>query len=348
VTTGNTIGKAVRNAWALTLGDGIEQAEPTPSTVVYDGHHRTLRRYDRAMSATGNPVLLVPPLAVSISCYDLRPGQSLARHLLDLGRQAYVIDYGDITFADRRLGFEEWVDDIIPTAIRRVSSEHGGADVHLVSWSLGGTIGYLTAAAHPELPIASLTTIGTPCDYSRIPGTAVARRLRRVTGETVMNLPAATFGGVPRHLVRLSYRAMALQREVTKPWFIAANLTRTESLARMESIDRFMGEMPGYPGRLYLQISSRLVFRNELAGGVVHLNKGQAINLADLKPRVLVIGSRTDTIAPAPAVQAVTKVLAGAESVRYVEVDGSHLGMLAGPEAATTTWPVIAEFLRSA
>jgi len=140
---------------------------------------------------------------------------------------------------------------------------------------------------------------------------------------------------------------MALQREVTKPAYIARNLADTEALARMESVDRFMSEMPGYPGRLYLQISSRLVKRNELARGTVHLSRGHAVHLGDLKARVLVIGSSTDTIAPAPPVQDAERVLVGAESVRYVEVTGSHLGMVSGPDAATTTWPVIAEFLAS-
>ena len=88
---------------------------------------------------------------VSIACFDLRPGQSLAGFLVGLGRPVYVVDYGDITFADRRMGFEDWYDDIVPSVIQRVSDEHGGADVHLIGWSLGGTISYLTGAAHPEL-----------------------------------------------------------------------------------------------------------------------------------------------------------------------------------------------------
>jgi polyhydroxyalkanoate synthase len=92
---------------------------------------------------------------------------------------------------------------------------------------------------------------------------------------------------------------------------------------------------------------SRLIYRNELAGGVVHLSRRRAVNLADLKARVLVIGSRTDPLAPAPSVEGAVKVLTGAESVRYVEVDGSHLGMVAGAEAAETTWPVIGEFLQA-
>src|SRR5699024_3124175 len=72
---------AARNAWALTpFGRGIEPQSPLPSTVVHDAPHCTVRRYS-APGAVGTPVLLVPPLAVSIDCYDLRPGQSLAAHL---------------------------------------------------------------------------------------------------------------------------------------------------------------------------------------------------------------------------------------------------------------------------
>lgn len=345
MTTSNTWATAARNAWALTLGDGIEPAVPTPSTVVSSAPHRTLRRYDRVSPATGNPVLLVPPLAVPISCYDLRPGQSLARHLLDAGRATYVVDYGAITFADRRMGFEDWVDEILPAAIAEVSREHGGADVHLVGWSLGGTMSYLTTAAHPDLPVASLTAIGTPVDYTRVPGAALLHLLGTVTGDTVLNLPTAALGGVPRHLVRLGYRATALQRELTKPLFVARNLARTEALARMESVDRFMAAMPGYPGRLALQLSSRLILRNELARGVVHLSSGRAVRLADVRTRMLVIGSTADAIAPAPAVRAAERVFHGAESLTYVEVTGSHLGMVAGPDAHATTWQVLTDFL---
>lgn len=339
--------KAVRNAWAISwLGRGIESHRQSPSTVLYDDPHRQLRRFDRNTPPTGNPVLLVPPLAVPAYCYDLRPGQSLAAHLIETGRQPYVIDYGTMTFADRGMGFEDWIDDILPTAIERISQEHNGAPVDIVAWSLGGTLSLLTAGAHPELPVGSITAVGTPIDYSKIATTEILRRFDSVVGSRLVTAPTAAMGGVPRHVVRASFRATAPKRELTKAWFLARNLTNTEALARTEAIDRFMGEMPGYPGRLYHQVHTRLMARLELVSGTVHLSRSRSVDLANVRPRVLFIGSASDAIAPGPAVEAGVRSLTGAASVRYAAADGlSHLGLIAAPEAHRISWPLIDEFL---
>lgn len=344
---GAGLGTAVRNAWALTLGSGVSAPQRTPTETVYAGPHRTLLRYrdETGGAPSGNPVMLVPPLAVPATCYDLHPGQSLARHLLDRGRAAYVVDYGEISFADRRMGFEDWVDDIVPTAIRRVSAEHGGAPVDVIGWSLGGTLLYLTAAGDPTLPIGSIVALGTPVDYSRIPATALARAAGRLTGGHVLTVPGRVLGGVPAPLVQLTYRLTAPGRELTRGLFVLRNLGDAETLGRMEAIDRFQRAMPAYPGRLYLQMYQRLILRLELAKGRVRLGGGRLIELSRLEPRVLVVGSPTDAIAPAPAVRAALEVLTGAASVEYAEVEASHLGLVAGGDAATTTWPLIDRFL---
>lgn len=338
-------GDLIRNAWGLTpFGAGVEPRGATATEVVYDEPHRTLRRYVGS-ATTGRPVLLVPPLAVSIDCYDLRPGQSLAAHLADQ-RPAYVIDYGTITFADRRMGFEDWVTDILPTAIRRVSDEHGGVAVDVIGWSLGGTMLYLTAAHDPSLPIGGLVALGTPVDYSKNPPTALGQRLARLTGGVEGALPAQLLGGIPRHAVRGIYKAMAPKRELTKPLFMLQNLHDTEALARMQAVDRFMGQMPGYPGRLYLQMYQRLIVRNELRSGVVNLSDDLAVDLSRLEARVLAVGSPTDSFAPAACVSAAVDVLTGAKEAVYAEIPrASHLGLVAAPEAARSTWPIIDDFL---
>ncbi|WP_436698508.1 hypothetical protein [Nocardioides sp. BYT-33-1] len=341
---------AARNAWALSpLGDGIEQYDGLPATVLSDAPHRRLVRYDRATSARAErPVLLVPPLAVSARCFDLRPGQSLAAHLLGTGRATYLVDYGRITFADRGMGFEAWVDDILPTAIRAVLADHAAGGDHadgvdLVGWSLGGTMGLLTAAAHPDLPIASLTALGTPVDYTRIPAIRPLVVADRMLGTRAVTAPTAALGGVPRHLVRASYRAMAPRRELTRAVHLARNILDTETLARTSAVDGFIGEMPGYPGRAYHQIHTRLMVRNELATGTVRLSRRREIRLADVRTRVLFVGSDTDNIADGPAVRAGADVVPGA---RYAAADGlSHLGLVAGPRAAEVSWPLVDAFL---
>ncbi|WP_235681186.1 alpha/beta hydrolase [Tomitella gaofuii] len=340
---------AARNAWALTpFGNGIERPAPLPSTVVHDAHHCTVRRYS-APGADGAPVLLVPPLAVSIDCYDLRPGQSLAAHFVESGRPVYVVDYGRIRYADRDMGFDDWFARIIPTAIGAVlrDADNGPAaadpTLDLVAWSLGGTLSLLTAAHYPELPIRSIVAMGTPIDYAKNPSIAPLRALGSLAPLPVVGGVVRTAGGIPSPLVKLSYRSTALTRELTRPWFIANNLTDTTALAQMEAIDRFMAGMPGYPARFYTQMHKNLIMGNALASGRVRMG-GHEVELADLRVPVLAICGDTDVLAPAASVAAAADVLTGSPRVRVETVPGSHLGMVAGSGASAHTWPVIDRF----
>ncbi|MFD6397246.1 alpha/beta fold hydrolase [Nocardia sp. NPDC060249] len=337
---------ALRNVVAL-FSDGVEPYAPTPSDIVSDGPHRRLLRYRRSTPATGDPVLLVPPLAVTISCYDMRPSQSLVRFLLELGREVYVLDYGEITYADRDLGFEEWVDDIVPTAIEAVSAGNGGSPVDLIGWSFGGTISVLTAAGHADLPIGSVTAVGTPFDQRRNGQISLARKFGQLTGGREVTVPVRVAGGVPKYGVRAGFRIQSIDRELTKPWYIARNIADTEALARMQSVDRFMDTMPGYPGRFYRQAYRQLIIRNEMFKGTVHLGPHREIDLTGLTAPTQLIGGTKDALASSASVAAGIGVLTGAADVRFTEVPGSHLGIIAGPAARATTWATIADFLDS-
>ncbi|WP_054815070.1 alpha/beta fold hydrolase [Nocardia arizonensis] len=341
---------AARNAWALTFGSGVSTPVPAPSTVLWDEPHRQLRRFERAESgvtASESAVLLVPPLAAPASCFDLRPEQSLARFLLETGRRPYVIDYGEITFADRRMGFEDWIDDILPEAILRASADRDGQPVDLVGWSLGGTLALLTAAAHGYLPVRSITAVGSPLDYDKMTGVPRIRAVAGLTGGYATSTAIRAAGGVPAPLTRLAYRATAWDRELRRPWFVASNIARTETLARMEAIDRFMADMPGYPGRFYGQLWGRLILNNDIGRGVVRLGE-RAIALAEVTSPVLLVGGSNDVITPAAAVEGGLVTLTGAASVRYETAPGSHLGILAGDTARDTTWAYLDKFLTEA
>ncbi|MFI6168668.1 alpha/beta fold hydrolase [Nocardia sp. NPDC051052] len=347
----DTVTIAARNAWALTFGSGVEAPDPTPSTVLWDEPHRQLRRFEHrhgaaetASAATDSAVLLVPPLAAPASCFDLRPDQSLAGFLLETGRAPYVIDYGDITFGDRRMGFEDWIDEILPEAVLRTSADRDGRPVDLVGWSLGGTLALLTAAAHPELPIRSITVVGAPLDYDKMTGIPQLRAVAKLTGGIGTSTLVRAAGGVPAPLTRIAYKITSWDRELTRPWFVASNIARTEALARMETIDRFMAEMPGYPGRFYGQLWGRLILNNDIGRGVVQLGK-RRIELAQVSAPVLLVGGPTDVITPAAAVEAGTRTLTGAASVRYETSPGSHLGILTGPDARNSTWAYLDKFL---
>jgi polyhydroxyalkanoate synthase subunit PhaC len=219
------------NAWDLTVGGGVADLSRTPSSIIDEGPQRTVRRYRapaRPRPLRHAPVLLVPPLAAPASCFDLRKGCSIAEHLLARGYPTYLVDYGAISFNDRDLGLEHWVDEVIPKAVEVVSADAGGQQVQVVGWCLGGIMSMLAAAGHRELPISSIALIASPFDFEKVRLMAPIRRLADLTGGQLVSGLYRALGGAPATLVSLGFRATAIDRYLTKPLWITRNLENRE------------------------------------------------------------------------------------------------------------------------
>ena len=333
-------------AWDLYVGPGVADLRPMPTSIVHEGPQCTVHRYRsrRRPRADRAPVLLVPPFAAPAACFDLRRGCSLAEHLASLGYPTYVVDYGPISFADRALGLEHWVEDVVPTAIDAVSRETGGASVQLVGWSLGGVIALLTVASDRELPVASVALVASPFDFTRVGLAAPLRQLARLTGGALGTALYRTLGGAPAPLVSRGFQLTSWDRYLTKPLWVARNLGDREAIAHSEAVDDYMGRMLAYPGRTAGQLYHRLFRGNELAGGTLAL-ESRTIELADVRQPVLAVAGESDALAPVDAVRAVVGLLPNAASVRFEIAPGSHLGVLTANSAATTTWRHLDEFL---
>ncbi len=339
---------AASNVAHKALYGGLADLRPMPRTLIDEGTLREVYHYrPTTTQETGDPVLLVTPLAAPSLCFDLRRGCSLVEHLVVGGRRTYVVEYGQVSFRDRNLGMEHWIDEVVPAAIREVSQHAGGRPVHVVGWSLGGIFSMLTAADSPDLPIASVTVVGSPVDVSLVPLVAPLRPLLRLN---VTRRPGAItrayqlMGGLPKPAVRWAFQLSSFQKLVTRPAAVAANLDDTEFLAQLEAVDRFTDNMIAYPGRSFGQLYHRFVKGNALSRGTFALGD-RTISLADLRAPVLVFGGANDGIAPVRAVQAVIPMLSGAKEARFEIVPGGHLGMLTGRAARGTTWQVLDEWI---
>ena len=340
------LGTIAGNLEALLLRRPLADVRPTPSRLVYSGPQRTVLRYTPGRGgprARGNPVLLVPPLAAPAICFDLRRGCSLAEFLVATGHRTYLVDYGPISFADRSLGIEHWIEAVLPDAIRAVSEDSGGRPVHLVGWSLGGVIAILVAADEPRRPIASVTMVATPFDVSQVPLMAPLRPLLNLPGGGFgLTFAYRALGGAPALLVQRAYELVALEKYLTKPLAIARNIDDRDFLAQLEAVDRFMGSMLAYPGRTFGQLFHRMIRGNELARGEFGVG-GRIVHVADARVPVLSIAGRDDGIAPKAAVHYIAKLL---PDVELATGPGGHLGVLTGRAARRTTWRTIDEFMR--
>jgi polyhydroxyalkanoate synthase len=334
---------AAANAWDMTpLGGGLADRRPTPSAVIDVGPQRTIHRYRLPRGANGHsPVLLVPPLAAPASCFDLRRGCSVAEHLVGLGHPTYLVDYGPISFGDRQLGLEHWVEEVLPTTIRKVSEDAGGRDVQVVGWCLGGIMALLAAAGN-DLPIASIALIASPFDFSKVRSAAPIRRLAELTGGRLVTALYTALGGAPAPLVSLGFQLTALDKRLTKPLTVLRNLGDRELLAHIEAVDDYMAHMLAYPGRTFAQIYHRFFRVNDLADG-----RFDAIDIANVDVPVLVVAGENDVLAPEPAVHHVADLLTGAPEVRVHTAPGGHLGVLTGRSARDTTWRYLDDFLRA-
>lgn len=321
-----------------------------PRQVVHAGESATLYRYDlpKGVRRRGLPVLLVPPLAAPALAFDLRRGTSVVEYFVTRGRPVYLVDYGPVTFAHRALGIEHWIDAVVPAAVEHVSIDaatpaRGGPDVHVVSWSLGGIFSTFTAAAHPGLPIASVTAVATPFDLYRVPIFALARPFNKLGIKVAGNL-YRVFGGIPAPLTRLGFQLSAIDKVLTK-WF--AMLTHADDrdfLAQLEAVDRFMSNMYAYPGRTFGQLYHATMRSNEFATGTLLL-AGRLVELENVRVPVLVVAGMDDTLAPREAVEHLLSLVPNAPDAQLVAAPGGHLGVLTGRAAHKTTWPAIENFL---
>jgi polyhydroxyalkanoate synthase len=339
---------AAANVAQKMLYGGLADLRPMPRTLIDDGMLREVYHYRPRGTARehGDPILLVTPLAAPAICFDLRRGCSLVEHFVDSGRPTYLVEYGEVSFANRNLGMEHWVDEVIPEAIREVSAHAGGRPVHVVGWSLGGIFALLTAADQPELPIASLTTVGSPTDVTQVPLVAPIRPFLGLAGERAGLVTQAyrLMGGAPKPLVRRAFQLSSFNKLVTKPIAIVAKLDDADFLAQVEAVDRFTANMIAYPGRTFGQLYHRILKGNQLASGTVTMDDRE-IKLANLTAPLLAFGGASDGIAPVQCVRPIVDLVPNAAQMRFEVVPGGHLGMLTGRAARTTTWRVLDEWI---
>jgi polyhydroxyalkanoate synthase subunit PhaC len=333
------------NAWDVFLGGGVARVHPTAKAIVDEGPQRTVNRYLRRgwQPSHATPILLVPPLAAPAWCFDLRQGCSVAEHLLARGYPTYVVDYGAISFSDRALGLEHWVDEVIPKAIDAVVRDSARDEIQLVGWCLGGIMALLATAAR-DLPVRSVALIASPFDFEKVRMIAPIRRLESLTGGALGTTLYRMLGGAPAPLVTLGFRATALDRYLTRPLTLTQHLHDRDWLAHTQAVDEYMASMLAYPGRTFGQLYHQFFRVNELAGGTLELGDHR-IELSRIDVPVLGVAGTSDVLAPVEAVHHVGALLPNSPDVRLETAPGGHLGVLTGRSAIRSTWIFLDEFL---
>jgi polyhydroxyalkanoate synthase len=187
----------------------------TPYEVVYQRDKLQLRRYHHANADVKPhydlPVLLLPPLMVKPFIFDLFPGRSLVRYLLERGFAVYLVDFGEPDAADNYVTLDDYVLDWIPTAIGQVKAAMGSRELSLLGYCMGGLFALMYLGVSRDRSVRNVVTIGAPLDVSKMGAFAWAAKM----GGNQMEFLAKRIGNVPGGLSSTVFRLMTPAKNIT-------------------------------------------------------------------------------------------------------------------------------------
>ncbi len=157
-----------RSAAAKAFAPGETVAVTKGAVVARTGLAEIIQYEPSTGSVRAEPVVIVPAWIMKYYVLDLRPEDSLIKHLVDSGFTVFCISWRNPTSADREIGFDDYGREGVITAIRAALAIAGAAKAHLVAYCIGGTLAAIVAASMArdnDDRLQSLTLIAAQTDF---------------------------------------------------------------------------------------------------------------------------------------------------------------------------------------
>lgn len=315
----------------------------TPYEVVYRRDKLHVRRYhhpgDRLPRRYDLPVLLVPPLMVKPFIFDLHPGRSLVRFLLDRGLDVFLVDFGEPDAADQLVTLDDYVLDWMPAACDAVLRAGPSRELSMLGYCMGGLFGLMYLGVSRDRRVRNLVTIGAPLDVSKMGLFAWAAKM----GGGQVEFLAKRIGNVPGGLSSAVFRLMTPAKNITRYADLFMNMWDREYVNGFDAMNQWVSQFIDYPQGAFLQFVRDFMQHNELVRGTMRFG-GKVADLAAVRASLLAFAGKTDAIAPPAAVQAQVDAVGGAD-VAFRIAPGGHMGVFAGASAPRHVWGPTAEWL---
>lgn len=329
-----------RNGIKLAAGTSRPVLGQTPKDVVWRSGRSELWHYRGTTPSSGRPLLLVFSLVSRSYICDLVPGNSFVERLLEAGFDLYLLDWGTPDERDANNRLEDYADDYIPAAIRRVQEVSGATPIDLFGYCFGGVLTLLHAAHHPESPLHSLTVMATPVDFQKM------GPLIEVINTEGLDLDAVLDdnGNVPAGVLHQLFRSLTPTYEVTQYVNLWERLWSDDYIAAYQAMTRWSGDHIPFPGAAAKQTVDMLVKENAMVTDRLVVG-GDRVSLSDITVPFLSVRASRDHIVEPPASAPLIDLVGSADKDELV-LEAGHMGLIVGKTAHRTTIPTIIDFLK--
>jgi polyhydroxyalkanoate synthase len=303
----------------------------TPKDEVFRVDKVTLYRYrPLAEQKIKIPVLIVYSLIGRYTMTDLQEDRSLIRNLLKQGVDAWVVDWGDSSRADRYLTLDDYVLGYLDDCVGAMRRETGAEAVDLLGICEGGVLTLAYAALEPAR-VKNLILTVTPLDFhadrreEKLEHGFINVWTRSLTARDVDRM-IEVWGVLPGEFMGAVFSMLTPIRSITKYNIDLLEVVDDEAkLLNYLRMEKWLADRPHHAGEAAKQWLKDLYQENRLIRGELELG-GRRVDLHEVTMPVLNIYAQDDHIIPPPTSRALDGKL-GTEDYTELGLPGGHIGV---------------------
>ena len=272
------------------------------------------------------PLLISYALVNRPYMVDLQADRSIVKHLLELGEDVYIIDWGYPDLSDRYLDLSDYIERFLGGCVDFLRKKHDLDAINLLGICQGGVFSLCYASLHPD-KIRNLITMVTPVDFHTADN-MLSHWTRGMDVDAFVN----ALGNVPAELMNYCYLTLKPFRlNVQKYVGMTDILDDKHAMEDFLRMEKWIFDSPDQAGEAFRQFITKCYQNNGfVAGGVTIGDK--PVSLKNVRVPILNVFAEQDHLVP-PSASRPLRELAGTKDYSELSFKGGHIGIYVSSRA---------------